>query len=89
MSEDMETIGERIRKIWERRLSQRKVICRTHLDPRRHEIEYWKIPGMGDCSVCMPDERNVQCSRYQPIVIYGAERLNSVGEKEYVGEGRV
>ena len=28
-----------------------------------------KIEGEGDCSVCVPDEKNKLCKRYHPITV--------------------
>jgi hypothetical protein len=40
-------------------------------------------PGKGDCSTCVPDENNKNCSEYQPIkiTIYGFEVESDTEEK--------
>jgi hypothetical protein len=68
----LEAIAQELRRAYEEDVRSRKVICRTHIDPYRDSIFWWKIPGCGDCSTCTPNSvENERCSRYTPVTWYG------------------
>jgi len=37
-----------------------------------------RLPGVGDCTTCMPDEKNQECAMYYPINVTEIE----IKEKE-------